>query len=212
MAKDTNAPDRRTQILAAAAKVFNEHGFAGATVDEVASQANISKGSVYNYFKSKQDLFVQVFTESFTQDEQEMASHLTEPTTTAGKIDMVFDEWYGRFGKYTQEGALVLEFWLWAARQGDSVLTETFHNLYVRWRERISAIITEGLANGELRADLDPQIAATTIMASMDGLVLQGILGVGLTIDDDFIARLKRGFRSALGLGPAGERPQEAGQ
>lgn len=212
MPKDSHKPDRRAQIIAAAAKVFNERGFAGATIDQVAAQANIAKGSVYNYFKSKQDLFVQVFTESFTQDEQEMASHLTEPTTTAGKIDMVFDEWYGKFGKYTTEGALVLEFWLWAARQGDDVLTAAFHDLYVRWRGRISTVITDGIASGELQADLDPQIAATIIMASMDGLVLQGILGVGLTIDDDFIARLKRGFRNALGIGQAGERPQEAGQ
>ncbi len=208
MPSDSDTPDRRSQILAAAAKVFNARGYAGATIDEVATEAGIAKGSVYNYFKSKQDLFVQVFTTSFTQDEETVAGQLVQPDSALAKIDIVLDEWYGRFSKYTQEGALVLEFWLSAARQGEGVLMESFHELYLRWRQRISAIIVEGLANGEMRPGLDPETSAAVVMATLDGVILQSILGVGLVVDAKFLRYLKRSFRGALAA-PLLDEPTE---
>jgi AcrR family transcriptional regulator len=56
-------PERRRQqtrdyLLAAAAQVFAERGFHGATLDEVAAVAGFTKGAVYSNFKSKDDLFL----------------------------------------------------------------------------------------------------------------------------------------------------------
>lgn len=48
---------RRAEILAAARKVFGEHGYEGATLDEVAREAEFAKGTIYSYFDSKADLF-----------------------------------------------------------------------------------------------------------------------------------------------------------
>ena len=56
-----NMLKRRESILLAAQKVFNARGYSAATVDEVACAAGVAKGSVYNYFDSKQALFNQVF-------------------------------------------------------------------------------------------------------------------------------------------------------
>lgn len=209
MPSDSDTADRRSQILAAAAKVFNARGYAGATIDEVATETGIAKGSVYNYFKSKQDLFVQVFTASFAQDEEALVDHLVQPDSALAKIDKVLDKWYGHFGKYTREGALVLEFWLSAARQGEGFLTESLRDLYLRWRQRISAIMAEGLANGEMRPGLDPESAAIVVMATLDGVILQSILGVGLVVDAEFLRRLKHSFRGALAASLPAEPTEE---
>lgn len=48
---------RREEILEAAKSVFADKGFDAATVDEIAERADLSKGSIYGYFKSKEDLF-----------------------------------------------------------------------------------------------------------------------------------------------------------
>ena len=53
-------------ILAAAEKVFNGSGYAATTMEMVAVEAGISKGSLYNYFQSKEDLFKQVFANAVT--------------------------------------------------------------------------------------------------------------------------------------------------
>jgi AcrR family transcriptional regulator len=50
-------PQRREQILAAAAELFSRSGYHGVTVDAIAQRAGISKGNLYWYFKSKQEIF-----------------------------------------------------------------------------------------------------------------------------------------------------------
>lgn len=52
------AEQRKTQILSAAAKVFAAKGYARATIADIAKAAGVAEGSIYNYFKNKQDLLV----------------------------------------------------------------------------------------------------------------------------------------------------------
>ncbi len=54
------AEQRKTQILTAAAHVFATKGFERATISDIARQARISEGSIYNYFKNKSDLLVSI--------------------------------------------------------------------------------------------------------------------------------------------------------
>lgn len=56
--KEAIAKKRKRQILAAAREVFSQKGFAEATTAEIAQQAGISEGTIYNYFDSKRDLLV----------------------------------------------------------------------------------------------------------------------------------------------------------
>ena len=48
---------KRRQIIDGAAGIFNEHGYDGASMSRIAEQAAVSKGTLYNYFASKSDLF-----------------------------------------------------------------------------------------------------------------------------------------------------------
>lgn len=51
---------RRAQILEAAAKVFAEKGFQQATISEIAAEAGVSEGTIYNYFRSKEELLINI--------------------------------------------------------------------------------------------------------------------------------------------------------
>ncbi|MGH9078924.1 MAG: TetR/AcrR family transcriptional regulator [Acidimicrobiales bacterium] len=66
-------PDRRRQqtrdhLLAAAAQVFAERGFHGATLDVVAAAAGFSKGAVYSNFKNKEDLFLAILETGYSRE------------------------------------------------------------------------------------------------------------------------------------------------
>lgn len=64
-APETGRSDRRRQtIIEAAAEVFLEHGYLGATTDAVAARASVSKQTVYRHFADKQHLFAAVITET----------------------------------------------------------------------------------------------------------------------------------------------------
>ena len=52
------APDARAALLDAAAKAFASHGYAGASVDRIAREAGLSKGTFYWHFDSKEELFL----------------------------------------------------------------------------------------------------------------------------------------------------------
>ena len=75
MALQPLTPERRRQqtrehLLAAAAEVFAERGFHGASLDEVAAVAGFTKGAVYSNFKNKEDLFLALLKESYDREMQ----------------------------------------------------------------------------------------------------------------------------------------------
>jgi len=73
--------ERPAELLAAALAVFVEKGFAGARLEEVASRAGVSKGTLYLYFRSKEDLFQAVLREYIVQHVQDERLRLAEPGT-----------------------------------------------------------------------------------------------------------------------------------
>ncbi len=63
--KEREKQKRREEILAAARDLFYEKGYQNTTVEEIAEAAEISKGTVYLYFASKDELYVSVILEGF---------------------------------------------------------------------------------------------------------------------------------------------------
>src|SRR5205085_6444857 len=59
--------DKRTRIMDAAIKVFAERGFHSATVAEIARGAGVADGTIYLYFKGKDDLLLRLFDEKMTE-------------------------------------------------------------------------------------------------------------------------------------------------
>jgi len=202
MSDKTPSGGKKQMILAAAYKVFEAHGYAAATVDQIAAAAGVAKGSVYNYFKSKQDVFVELFAGQFAADEAEMDRIVADRTSAEAKIEKYMELWFTRSGEHKRIGALTLEFWAAAARgEGAGQMSEMLGGTYDRWRKRIGAIIAQGVESGEFRADIDPDRAAAFIMGAMDGLTVHAIMGLGATIDDVFLAAIKCGMLLALGVG-----------
>lgn len=72
-AAETPASDTRQRIIASAATVFARKGYHGASLDQVAADAGLTKGAVYWHFQSKSDLFLALLDARFQRDMSEMA-------------------------------------------------------------------------------------------------------------------------------------------
>ena len=200
--KTKRAARRRSEIIIAASRVFDANGYAATTMDAVAAEANVAKGSLYNYFPSKHALFVQVFTVALGQDEQTTEMLLTEPVSAAKKLSRYIDFWFSRLEHYKRVGGLILEFWASAARddrQGE--ISGIFQQMYRRWHGRISAIIADGVRSGEFRGDVNVPAAAISILAATDGVTLHTIMNVGLQFDSDARETMKQGMLASLTAG-----------
>ena len=67
--REKERENRRSAILKAARKLFFDRGFKSVTVNNIADKAEVSKGSVYLYFKSKEDIYTQILINQFPRVE-----------------------------------------------------------------------------------------------------------------------------------------------
>src|SRR5579863_1892700 len=119
-------PDRRRQqtrdhLLAAAAQVFAERGFHGASLDEVAAVAGFTKGAVYSNFKNKEDLFLALFKANYDREMDSLRATLEAseipPESRLSDFAALILEQSHRPGNF---GVLYQEFWLYAARNPEA--------------------------------------------------------------------------------------------
>ncbi len=196
---------RRGEILAAAMRVFEASGYSATTVDAIAEAAGVAKGSIYNYFPSKQELFQQIFTDAMAVTEEEALGILAEPISAPAKITRLLDYWFSRLSYYRRIGRLVLEFWVAAAREQQGQLAVTFAENYSQWRQRLAGILRQGIEEGAFRQGLQTEVAASLIMAVLDGIEVQLILDIHQSVDEQFIDALERAILMGLSAGRDGE-------
>jgi AcrR family transcriptional regulator len=114
-------PERRRQqtrehLLAAAAEVFGERGFHGASLDEVAAVAGFTKGAVYSNFKSKEDLFLALFKANYEREMQALRTTLDSEVRPESRISDFVSLIRDETRRTRNMGLLYQEFLLYAAR------------------------------------------------------------------------------------------------
>jgi len=172
-------------------------------MDRIAAEAGVAKGSLYNYFPSKQGLFTALFIDAIASVQRETDKLVTAEISATDKIGLLVDLWFKDFEFFCSVGGLVLEFWASAAREDrGGQMTESLRGIYQVSRDRVAAIVSQGMSDGSFHPG-DPVAAATAIMALLDGLMLESILDVGIQVDATFLDALKRRLLAAL-IGPGG--------
>jgi len=206
------AETRRKEILDAAMTAFDRQGYAATTMDDVASAARISKGSIYNYFQSKQDLFTQLFDRAISQDEANVDALLATPAPAGQKLCALLDYWHHGLEVDLRINRLTLESWAAAAREaGSPALAESLHAAYERWIARISQLIQAGVNRGQFESTVKPKVSATLFIGLINGLVLHAILGIGSPVDQELLTTFKNLFLTGLGARSA-ESDTESGE
>jgi AcrR family transcriptional regulator len=154
---------RRRQLLDAALEVFAEKGFSAARIDDVAARAGISKGTLYLYFASKEELFKAVVRQALlpglTRVERLLAAH---PGAAAERIRAVIGQ-IGALLQNTQIGVIPK---LVIAEAGNFPELARFYHREVisRGLGLLGAEIERGVARGEFRP-LDPAHGARLLVA-----------------------------------------------
>lgn len=166
---------RRDQIVEAAAQVFAQKGYSGAVVADIAIQANIGKGTVYEYFNSKEDLFFAVF--EWFQKKTENAAAVGISALGGGAADrlkVLNDSLMGQWDEIKDAFVLVMEFWAASSStQMRQRFKGAFKQLYDDYRHIVSALIREGINSGEFRPDVKPEPVAAALVGTWDALFLQ---------------------------------------
>jgi TetR/AcrR family fatty acid metabolism transcriptional regulator len=172
-AKKRRAGDKRDRILKAAVKVFARTGFHATRVSEVAKAAGVADGTIYLYFKSKEDLLVALFEDRVKRLLDHLESELPKYDDAPTKLRAIIDMQLGLL-EGERELAEVITVIL---RQSTRVMKELAAPYFLAYLEAIAKTIGEGQASGHFRRDVSPHIAARAIFGALDGITLTWALG-----------------------------------
>jgi TetR/AcrR family transcriptional regulator, fatty acid metabolism regulator protein len=166
------ALDKRDAILRAATDVFARHGFFQSQVADVARAAGVAAGTVYLYFRSKDDLLVSIFDRTMREalgDGRAALSAVTDPRERLERIARLHLDRLGR----DRELAVVFQVEL---RQSTKFM-ERFSSTYLRdYIGLIRETIVDGQKAGMFRADLNPTTAAKIFFGALDEMATNWIL------------------------------------
>jgi AcrR family transcriptional regulator len=162
---------RPSELLAAALELFVERGYTATKLDEVASRAGVSKGTLYLYFENKEELLKAVVRESIGRniaEAQALVENFHGPSTEL--LRQVIDGWWATIGDSPASGISKLmmsecgNFPEIAAFYVDEVITPA--------HQVMQATIERGIARGEFRALPDPQLFVRIVIAPLVMLTL----------------------------------------
>ncbi len=155
--------DKRKSIIKAAENLFAKSGFYGTDVDLIAKSAGVSKGSVYNYFDSKDEILMSVIEEGIDELDARMAKYVRPLDDPIDKLKKGI-EFYVKFLEKREP--------LFKVLTGDriSLRMDLKKRLHMKIFARIlpaQNLIAEAVKEGRLRK-VDPYIAATCLIGMID--------------------------------------------
>ena len=158
---------RPQQIMAAAAKVFGERGLHGASLDQVAREAGITKGTIYLYYRSKEDLFLATLRRKSAEvfAALEAAGRDVGPGGLRRRLASFVEEAYGAIT--SPEALPIIQMVLAEAGRSPETAELFFREIILKNNRRLAAVLEQGMAGGELRK-VDDLVAARSLV----GMVL----------------------------------------
>lgn len=169
--RSTGSEEKRRQILDAAVRVFARKGFHTSRVGDIAEEAGVAHGLLYHYFASKDEVLETVFRENWAVLLERI--HAVEGTDAPAREQL------------RHVAAILLRTWLHEPDVVRVLVREIARSPEVQERigeltkpiGSIRRIIERGQASGELRADVDPTLAAIVFYGGIDELLTGWVLG-----------------------------------
>ena len=176
-------PERREQLIAAAARVIARSGYDAATVRDVAGEAGVSTGVIAYYFDGKDDLFAHVLRAASRAFRGRLEAAREAAVTPRERLLALAEAATPDDDDAVRAHALWIDFWARSAR--DPALAGLTVRLYDGWRREIAEAVRQGQRAGAFRADADPEAFARGYAAAADGLATHVVLHRGVVSPGD---------------------------
>lgn len=165
-------PEKRRRILTAAVALFGKKGFHEARIAEIAAAAGVAEGTVYLYFRNKEDLLGAVFDD--TMDEVLATGHeiASSEAPAAARLARML-EVHLSFLAADRSLASVFQIEL---RRSARLVERFSRSKLVGYFRMLEGVIREGIAGGEFRADLSPRLAVRILFGAADEILSEWLL------------------------------------
>jgi TetR/AcrR family acrAB operon transcriptional repressor len=162
------------QVLAAALKRFVTRGYGSTSIDDIASDAGLTKGAVYFYFKGKSALLLELLSQSRALYEGIFEEMERSGESAARQLEL-FVEWAAGVGAKNNELLLLPILMSLEFNGQDETVEKAIELLYDRYHEAMERVVALGQAEGEFDENLAPREEAAVLVAFTDGMLLEWI-------------------------------------
>ena len=182
--------EARRTILETAAGVFAQKGYEDAKMDDIAKELGVSKGAVYQYFSSKDELFQDLCGAAAKMVEERLRTSFTGPDLRKAAEKYMASE----LDRFQKRGVLMFEAFAQAPR--NKSIGELIRNNYATVLEVMTRFLEALKERGSLRQEMDSPAVAEMLIALRHGVLATVLMGVGR---DDAMRAWMNGFEAVLG-------------
>jgi len=166
-------PEKPQQIIDAAIRVFARHGYYNSRVSDIAKEAGVASGTIYLYFKTKDDILVTLFREKMA----EWVAFLREAITDLPDAPAKLRRLVALHLRMLEENPDLAEVVQVELRQGQKFFRGASAHEITAYFALIGSVLEEGMAAGLIRSDLSVKLATKTLFGAMDQVATSWVLG-----------------------------------
>jgi AcrR family transcriptional regulator len=178
--------ERVERILNAARKLFLEKGYLGATMRDVALEAELSTGAIYVYFSGKDEIYEKVCEEAFMVVIGLIKKVVLIDGTPQDRIRAIAHHYVTFYTDYTEYFEMLTFHDLGFTRRGQSEhLRERLKDLTAQAITIIEGVVADGIATGIFRSGLDSTQTSFNLWAGLEGILILDLMGYlkGFSLD-----------------------------
>ena len=176
MPKIVDKEEKRAKILEASIRVFAEKGWRSTKIADIAEAADIGKGTIYEYFQSKDEILAASFQHFMTQVETVIAGRLVRIDDPLKRLEAYFSSWADILESESMDYIeITLDFWAEGIRSKERFSSLDLMKVYYDNRQFIERLLKDCISKGCIK-HIDTKIVASIIIGTLDGLLIQWIL------------------------------------
>ena len=164
---------RRNQILDAATQVFVRQGFQHARMDDIVEESGLSKGTLYWYFKSKEDIINAILRRLFTGELENLESLLEAEGTASERLIQLTNDRVNGLKQMSSLVPIIFEFYAVAVHQ--QWVQQFIGEYFMHFRSLLEHLIQQGIDRGEFR-QVDTAKTAISFASLYEGLTLHWLM------------------------------------
>jgi AcrR family transcriptional regulator len=171
--KERERQQRRNDIIDAAERIFFSHGYESPTMDDVAKEAELSKGTLYLYFRSKDDLQFAIFMRGSDILMKMMTANLSDRNEGYNNLLALASSFVAFSRGYRDYFELFMHFE--SKRMNNLNIDQEQIQVYLKEQSPLALVSREvrrGIADGSLRDDLPPEVFSATLWSQMLGVLI----------------------------------------
>ncbi len=172
MPKIVNREKKRSEIAQKAIALLARKGFQATTIQDIADAAGLGKGTIYHYFKTKEEILLVVSEELFCETAKSFGAALTRIDEPLEKLALLIEEALRVTEDVENLFVVYTELWLMNLRgNSDDDFMIVINHLHNDLKNLVTRMIEAGKKQGLFEADTDSAALAAYLIASFDGVV-----------------------------------------